>query len=165
MCQHPLWREDCVAGLYGRIAVKKPLLRKQNNVKRLQWAIRFTLLHSKKSRAFGADCMTRIVYIYSRLPRTHSLSHFHFQRQHTLTFSISTQRQHTLSLSLSHFHLQRQHTLSLSPFWLTETAHTLSHFHLQKQHTLSLSPFWLTETAHTLSHFHIQKQHTLSLST
>ena len=25
------------AGLYGRIAVKKSLLRKQNNVKRLQW--------------------------------------------------------------------------------------------------------------------------------
>ena len=30
--------EDCEAGLYGRIAVKKPLLRNQNNVKRLQWA-------------------------------------------------------------------------------------------------------------------------------
>ena len=37
------------------------------------------------SRAFGADCMTKIAYIYSRLPRTHSLSHFLLQRQHTLT--------------------------------------------------------------------------------
>ena len=24
--------------------------------------------------AFGADCMTKIAYIYSRLPRTHSLT-------------------------------------------------------------------------------------------
>ena len=30
-------RRLCEADLYGRIAVKKPLLRKQNNVKRLQW--------------------------------------------------------------------------------------------------------------------------------
>ena len=36
------------------------------------------------SRAFGADCMARIAYMYSRLPNTHSLSHFHLQRQHTL---------------------------------------------------------------------------------
>ena len=26
------------------------------------------------SRTFGADCMTRIAYIYSRLPRTHFLT-------------------------------------------------------------------------------------------
>ena len=31
-------RRLCKAGLYGRIAVKKPLLKKQNNVKRLQGA-------------------------------------------------------------------------------------------------------------------------------
>ena len=37
------------------------------------------------SCAFGADCMTRIAYICSRLPRTHSLSHFHLQRQHSLS--------------------------------------------------------------------------------
>ena len=28
----------CEAGLYGRIAVKKPMLKKQNNIKRLRWA-------------------------------------------------------------------------------------------------------------------------------
>ena len=61
------------------------------------------------SHAFGADRMTRIAYIYSRLPRTHSL-HFDFQRQHTLSLS--------LSLSLSHTHT----------FWLTETALSLSSF-------------------------------------
>ena len=33
-----LKRRLCKAGLYSRIAVKKPLLRKQNNVKRFQWA-------------------------------------------------------------------------------------------------------------------------------
>ena len=31
-------RRLCEAGLYGRIAIKKLLLRKQNNVKRFQWA-------------------------------------------------------------------------------------------------------------------------------
>ena len=30
-------RRQCETGLYSRIAVKKPLLRKQNNVKGLQW--------------------------------------------------------------------------------------------------------------------------------
>ena len=35
------------------------------------------------SHAFGADCMTRIAYIYSRLARTHSLKHFLFQKQFT----------------------------------------------------------------------------------
>ena len=35
ICQHLLWGEDCEAGIYGRIAVKKPLLQKQNNVKKL----------------------------------------------------------------------------------------------------------------------------------
>ena len=44
------------------------------------------------SRAFGADCMTRITYIYSLLLRTHCLSHFLLQRRHTLTHSILTHR-------------------------------------------------------------------------
>ena len=30
-------RRLCEAGLYGRIAAKKPMLKKQNNVRRLQW--------------------------------------------------------------------------------------------------------------------------------
>ena len=55
------------------------------------------------SCAFGANCMTRIAYIYSRLPRTYSL----------------------------HFHLHRQHTLSLT-FWLPETELSLS-LHLVTQ--------------------------------
>ena len=37
MYQHPPWGEDCEADLYGRIAIKNPLLRNQNNIKRLQW--------------------------------------------------------------------------------------------------------------------------------
>ena len=56
------------------------------------------------SRDFGADCITRVAYIYSRLSRTHS-------------FSIWTYRDntHTHSLSL-HCDLQKQHALSLI-FW------------------------------------------------
>ena len=41
ICQPP-WRvysgRLCEAGLYSRIAAKKLLLRKQNNIKKLQWA-------------------------------------------------------------------------------------------------------------------------------
>ena len=53
------------------------------------------------SRVFGADCMTRIVYIYSRLP--------------------------TLILFLLWL---PETALSLSPFRLTETTYTLSLIHL-----------------------------------
>ena len=62
-------------------------------------------------RAFRADHTTRIVYIYSRLPRTHSLSHFHLQRQYTLSLSILTYRDNTHSHSPT--------------FWLPETALSL----------------------------------------
>ena len=57
--------------------------------------------------AFGADRMTRIAYIYSHLPRTHSL-HFDSQRQHTL-FHILNYRVN--ALSLLHFYFQ------LSTLW------------------------------------------------
>ena len=67
------------------------------------------------SRVFGADCTTRIAYIYLRLTETHSLSHFHLQRQHTLTlFHDDLQRQLAQTLSLLHFDFQRQLSLSLS---------------------------------------------------
>ena len=57
------------------------------------------------SRAFGADCMTRIAYIYSRLPSTHSLTFFTY-RDSTLSLilSIATFRDNTLSLL--HFDFQ-----------------------------------------------------------
>ena len=41
------------------------------------------------SRAFGADCMTRIAYIYSCLPRTHSLTLWLTETAHTHTLSLS----------------------------------------------------------------------------
>ena len=45
----------------------------------LVWKVRWLVFTTTSatlilSRAFGADCMTRIAYIYSRLPRTHSLT-------------------------------------------------------------------------------------------
>ena len=40
------------------------------------------------SRAFGADCMTRIAYIYSRIPRTHSLTLWLTETAHTHTLSL-----------------------------------------------------------------------------
>ena len=59
------------------------------------------------SRAFGADCMTRIAYIYSRFPSTHSLSHSHLLRQHTHCLSLSLPPSLSLSLSLLHFDFQQ----------------------------------------------------------
>ena len=42
-------------------------------VRKVTWLV-FTTSSATliSSRAFGADCMTRIAYIYSRLPRTHT---------------------------------------------------------------------------------------------
>ena len=64
-------RRLCEAGLYGRNAVKKPLERKQNNVKRFQWAnigqysngIVFWTCKSK-SEIFGSN---RRVYVQRRV--------------------------------------------------------------------------------------------------
>ena len=67
------------------------------------------------SRDFGADCMTSIAYIYSRLSRTHSF-HFNSQRKHALL----------------HCDLQRQLILSI----LTHRDNTHTHTHT---HTLSIT--------------------------
>ena len=53
------------------------------------------------SRAFGADRMTRIAYIHSRFPRTHSL-HFDLQRQQTLILSFLTYRDSTHTHTHTH---------------------------------------------------------------
>ena len=58
------------------------------------------------SHDFGADCMTRIVYIYSCFSKTHSF-HFDSQRQHAL-IHCDLQRQLTLSILTS-----RDNTLPL----------------------------------------------------
>ena len=42
------------------------------------------------SSKFGADHMTRISHIYSRLTITHSFSHFDFQRQHSLSYILTS---------------------------------------------------------------------------
>ena len=58
------------------------------------------------SRSFGADWMTRIAYIYSRLPKTHSFSPFQLQRQNTLSFSYiltSNSQSHENVCILQHF--------------------------------------------------------------
>ena len=86
---------------------------------------------------FGADCMTRISYIYSRLLRTHSF-HFDSQRQHTLlhcdlqrqlTFHFDSRKQNTLL----HCDLKRQLTLSILTH--RDNTHTLSLLHFVFQHS------------------------------
>ena len=62
-------------------------------VRKVTWLVLTTMSTTLiLSRAFGADCMTRIAYIYSCLPSTHSLTFF--------TYRDST-------LSLSHFDFQQ----------------------------------------------------------
>ena len=47
-------------------------------VRKVTWFMRTTTSATLiLSRAFGADCITRIAYIYFRLQITHSFSHFH----------------------------------------------------------------------------------------
>ena len=80
-------------------------------VKKVTWLVLTTTFATLiLSRDFGADCVTRIAYIYSCFSRTHSF-HFDSQRQHTLlhrdsqrqlTLSFLTSRDNTLSLSLLH---------------------------------------------------------------
>ena len=60
------------------------------------------------SRDFGADCMTRVAYTYSRLSTTHP---FPFRLIET-TSSLTLQRAETTNFF--HFDFQRQHTLSLT---------------------------------------------------
>ena len=61
-------------------------------VKKFTWLVLTTTSATLiLSRAFGADCMTRIAYMYSSLQITHSF-HFDFQRQqytHSLTHSLT----------------------------------------------------------------------------
>ena len=117
-------------------------------VRKVTWFVLTTMSASLiLSCAFGADCMTRIAYIYSRFPRTHSLT---FWLPETV-LSLS------LSLSLSHFDFQRQYSLSLSL--------SLSHFDFQRQYSLSLSHFDLQrQNSLSLSHFDFQRQYSLSFS-
>ena len=67
-------------------------------VRKVTWFVLTTSAPLILSRAFGVDRMTRIAYIYSRLSRTHSLT----------IWLTETARTH----SLSHFNFQRQHSLS-----------------------------------------------------
>ena len=58
-------------------------------VRKITWFVLITTSATLiLSRDFGADCMTRIAYIYSRLSRTHSF-YFDSQTQHSLSLSLS----------------------------------------------------------------------------
>ena len=70
-----VWRRLYEAGLYGRIAIKKVLLRKQNNIKRFLWAkvhkdwtiqlwIKVLWTDESKFEIFGS---TRRVYVRRRV--------------------------------------------------------------------------------------------------
>ena len=85
------------------------------------------------SRDFGADCMTRIAYIHSRLSRTHSFPFRFTDITHSLTLRL-TETTHSFPFRLT----ETTRSLTLR---LTEITHSL-HFDFQSN-TLSLSYIWL----------------------
>ena len=88
----PLVLETKMADVGKLISLRNLLVRK------VTWLVLTTTSATLiLSRAFGADCMTRIAHIYSRLPRTHSLTFSLTESAHTLTLSIATYRDNTLS--------------------------------------------------------------------
>ena len=105
--------------------------------------------------------MTSISHIYSQLTITRSLLHFDFQRQHSLSPSLSyilTSRDSTLSLS--YILTSRDSTLSLSlslSYILTSRDSTLSlslsllHFDFQRQHSLSPSLSYILTSRDSLA--------------
>ena len=105
----PLVPETKMANVSKLISLGNLLVRK------VTWFVLTTTSPSLiLSRAFGPDRMTRIAYIYSRLPRTHSF-----------TFSLAETAH---SLSLLHFDFQKStprkciHSatffIPVLPFWL-----------------------------------------------
>ena len=70
--------EDCEEGLYGRSAIKKLLLRKQNNVKRFQWAkVHKDWTIEKSNKDFWTDESNRRVSVQGRVGEElrHPVSH------------------------------------------------------------------------------------------
>ena len=85
MAVMPLVPETKMANIGKLISLRNLLVRK------VTWLVLTTTSTTLiLSCAFGTNCMTRIAYIYSCLPRTHS-------------FHLALQRQHTHSLSHLHF--------------------------------------------------------------
>ena len=107
------------------------------------------------SSVFGAYSMTRILYKCAHLPTLFLFSHFHLQRQHslssvtsrenTLTLSISTNRVNTLFLLFT-FDFQQSTVTKMDTF----CNHSLPHYTL----SVRLSPALNTE----ISSNHRKKQ-------
>ena len=93
MAVMPLVLETKMADVGKRISFGNLVARKTTRL-----VLTTTSATSILSRVFGADCMRRIIYKYSRLP-TLILFTFQLQGQHTV--SIVTSRENTLTLSIS----------------------------------------------------------------
>ena len=147
----PLVPETKMADLGKLISLGKLLVRK------VTWLVLTTTSATLIffSRDFGADCMTRIAYIYSRLSRTHSF-HFDSQRQHALSH-CDLQRQLALSILTS-----RDNTLSLLHLTSSSQPHemcTLCNYFLPcSTLTVRLAPATITTTE--ISSNHRKKQTT-----
>ena len=82
MAVMPLVPETKMANVGKLISLGNLLLRK------VTWLVLTTTSATLiLSRDFGADCMTRIAYTYSRLSRTYSF-HYDSQKQHTLSLTF-----------------------------------------------------------------------------
>ena len=86
MAVMPLLPKTKIADIGKLISLRNLLVRK------VMWLVLTTMSATLiLSRDFGADCMTRIAYIYSHLSRTHSF-HFDFQRQHSFSLTFDFQQ-------------------------------------------------------------------------
>ena len=84
-------------------------------VKKVTWLV-FTTTSATfiLTSAFGADCMTRIAYIYTHLPRTHS---FPFRlTETTRSFTLWLTETHTLSNILTSSSHPHENAYVLQPF-------------------------------------------------
>ena len=71
------------------------------------------------SRAFGADLMTRIAHIYSRLPSTFSLSHILTYRDSTLSSFSTSRNSSTLSVRKIQLNMRYMGAYSFCDLFLT----------------------------------------------
>ena len=105
MAVNPLVLETKIADVGKLISLGNLLVRKVTRLVLTTTSATLIL-----SRDFGADCMTRIAYIYSRLSRAHSFPFrllettrtLHCDLQRQLTFSNSIHRDNTLSYTATY---------------------------------------------------------------
>ena len=111
------------------------------------------------SRAFGANCMTRIAYTYSRLPSTRSLTLWLTETALSLTLSLSHTHTHThiLTVNTTKMYTFCDLFLSSSAFSVRLAPASNTTTEISSNPERDKQPTWKTTHAflHTLLYFYI----------